>query len=298
MPKITEMPEGKTQEELDAEAGSDGVTQVDDDQQQSGEQTDDDQQQGARGEDSAEQVVVTIGDADPEEDEHAKTPAFIQLRDAHREAIKKTKDLERKLAAVEGAKSGEPTLGAKPKLADADYDTDKHEADLDAWYAKKAEVDAANRKKQETKEAAAAAWQQKLDGYSKTKTEFKARASDFDTVELEVQNALSATQQGIIVNCSKNAATLIYGLGKNSEKLKELAAITDPAQFTWQIAQLETQLKVSNRQAPPPPERGARGTVAVGSGSDAQLARLRAAAEKSGDFTQVIAYKRSMKKTA
>lgn len=294
--KITEITEGKSQDERDAEAAALAETSTDEAEDDAA--VVDDSGEAEAASPAAETVVVTIGDDEPEEDEHAKTPAFIQLRDAHRESVKKNKELERKLAAVEGAKSGEVTLGAKPTLAEHDYDTAKYEADLDAWHAKKLEVDAANRKKEEARQSADAAWQAKLDGYGKTKTEFKARAPDFDSVELEVQNALNNTQQAIIVNCSKSAATLIYGLGKNPEKLKELAAITDPAQFTWQIAQLETQLKVSNRQAPPPPERGARGTVAVGAAGDARRAALVKEAEKTGDLTKLRAYNRQAKQQA
>jgi len=91
---------------------------------------------------------------------------------------------------------------------------------------------------------------------------------------------------------------LIYALGKNTEKLKEIAAIQDPVEFAFAVATLETQLKVSSKSTVPPPESRVRGQVAAGNSSDQKLAALRAAAEKSGDYTQVLNYKRSLKQKA
>jgi len=62
------------------------------------------------------------------------------------------------------------------------------------------------------------------------------------------------------------------------------------------IGKLETQLKVSSKKSPPPPEKAIRGSGS-GSGSvDSTLERLRAEAEKTGNMSKVIAYKQQLRK--
>jgi hypothetical protein len=109
-----------------------------------------------------------------------------------------------------------------------------------------------------------------------------------------VQEVLNTTQQGILLQGSDNSALLVYALGKNPKKAKELSEIKDPVRFAFAVAKLETQLKVTKKTAPPPektpPSGGARST----GGSDEVLDNLRAKAERTGDYTQVIAYKRQL----
>jgi hypothetical protein len=83
-------------------------------------------------------------------------------------------------------------------------------------------------------------------------------------------------------------------MGKSPAKAKELAAITDPVKFTFAIAKLEAQLKVTPRKAPPAPEKQIRsiGGVPMSGAVDSTLERLRDEAAKTGDMTKVIAYKR------
>ena len=130
----------------------------------------------------------------------------------------------------------------------------------------------------------------KLNSYSKAKTELKVK--DFDDAEATVQETLNSTQQGIILQGAENPALLVYALGKNPKKAKELASITDPVKYAFAVAKLETQLKVTNRKAAPPPEKTVRGTGPVSGTVDSQLERLRADAEKTGDYSKVMAYKR------
>ena len=88
-----------------------------------------------------------------------------------------------------------------------------------------------------------------------------------------------------------NPALVIYALGKNPKKAKELAAITDPVKFAFAVAKLESQLKVTNRKAPPPPEKTMRGTGPGSGAVDSTLERLREEAARTGDMTKVIRYK-------
>jgi hypothetical protein len=84
----------------------------------------------------------------------------------------------------------------------------------------------------------------------------------------------------------------VYALGKNPKKLKELASITDPVKFAFAIAKLETQLKVSNKKPAPPPEKVVGGTAPIRGAVDSTLERLRADAERTGDYSKVFAYRK------
>jgi hypothetical protein len=249
--------------------------------------------QGASGAAESDDVVVTIGEeAPPAEEEHAQAPEWVrELRKSHRELQRKNRELEDSLKARTAETKPAVALGVKPKLEDHDYDADKYEEALANWFERKRQVDEQTTKAEAEAKSANEAWQAKLASYGKAKTELKVR--DFDDAEAAVQEALSSTQQGIILQGAENPALLIYALGKNPKKAKELASITDPVKYSFAVAKLETQLKVTSRKPAPAPERTVRGTGSVSGTVDSQLERLRAEAEKTGDHTKVIAYKRA-----
>ncbi len=244
-----------------------------------------------------EEVVVTIGEEapPPEEDEqHASAPQWVrELRKTNREKDKRIRELESKLQQSAPEHNPVAKLGKKPTLEDHDYDSDKYEAALAQWFEDKRKADeqaaqaAAAVKKQEE------AWKARLESYDKAKTSLKVK--DFEDAELTVQDVLSVTQQGIIVQGSENPALVVYALGKNPKKAHELASETDPVKFAFAVAKLETQLKVTNRKAPPPPEKTVHGSGGISGAVDSTLDRLRADAEKTGDYSKVLQYKRQKK---
>lgn len=249
--------------------------------------------QGAEGEGADDEVVVTIGEEPPasQEEEVVKAPEWVrELRKSSREKDRKIRELEEKLNATTGAETKPAPLGKKPTLEDHDYDADKFEAALADWYDRKRKADEEAARVEAEQKEAQKAWQAKLDAYGKAKTELKVK--DFDDAEAVAQETFSVTQQGIILQGAENPALLIYALGKNPKKLKELASTNDPVKFAFAVAKLETQLKVTNRKAVPPPEKTVRGTGPVSGTVDSQLERLRADAERTGDYSKVMAYKR------
>lgn len=243
----------------------------------------------------SDDVVVTIGEeSPPPEEELAHAPEWVRgLRKNYRELQREKRELEEKLKAVSGAETKPATLGQKPTLEGHDYDAEKYENALANWYDQKRLADEQAAKAKAEAAAAEQAWQAKLTSYGKAKTELKVK--DFDDAEATVQESFSSTQQGIILQGAENPALVIYALGKNPKKAKELAAITDPVKYAFAVAKLETQLKVTNRKAPPPPEGSVRGTGSTSGAVDSSLERLRAEAEKTGDYSKVVAYKRSKK---
>ena len=241
-------------------------------------------------------VVVTIGEEAPLTEEHTQAPEWVrELRKSHRELQRKNRELEDKLKISIAETKPAVTLDQKPKLEDHDYDANKYEQALETWYEQKHQIDEQTVKAQAEAKVINDAWQVKLTSYNKAKTELKVK--DFDDAEAIVQDIFSTTQQGIILQGTDNPALMIYALGKNPIKAKELAAITDPVKYSFAIAKLETQLKVMNHKVAPRPEKTIHGTESVSGTVDSQLERLRADAEKTGDFTKVVAYKRSKRRS-
>lgn len=236
-------------------------------------------------EEPEEEITVTIGDQ-PVEEEDQPAPGWVKdLRRKNREDQKRIRELEARLAQF----TPQPTLGKKPELDEYDYDTNRYEAALAEWIDKKRWHDHQQLQARKAEEEVNQSWQQKLEGYAQARTDIKV--PDFEDAEAVVAEALNVTQQGVLIQGAENPALLIYALGKTPKKAKELASITDPVKFAFAIAKLETQLKVAKRQAPPP-EKVIGGTAPIGGAVDATLNRLRSDAERTGDYSKVLAYKR------
>jgi hypothetical protein len=235
--------------------------------------------------------VVEIGGAPDDEPEH-----ITDLRKRYREQQKRIKELE----ATTNAAKPVPQLRAKPTAEDHDYDNDAFAADLEKWFEEKREQDERESERKTVAERAEQRWQQKLSLYDESKE--KLGASDYDDAEAIVGELLAApfpgivaddVRLGIIKQGAKDPAALVYALGKNPAKAKELAAIEDPVEFAWKAAALESSMKVVRGKAPPP-ERKISG-AAPGGALDNTLERLREEAAKTGDFSKVMAYKRQQR---
>lgn len=245
-------------------------------------------------EEDGNEVEVSIGgEPDPQAEEERKAPQWVRdLRKQTREKDRRIKELEAKLSAPTETKPVQ--VGPKPRIEAFDYDAEKFEAALTSWYETKRRADEEERQRQAEAKAQEDAWKATLGSYEKAKTELKV--SDFQEAELEAQHDLSVVQQGIVVQGAKNPALVIYAIGKNPAKRKELAAITDPVRFAFAVANLEAQLKVTPKKAAPEPERVISGTGRVSGSVDSQMERLREEARRTGDYTKVIAYKTKLAK--
>lgn len=248
-------------------------------------------QEEAAKEETDEEVTVSIGDTPAPQEQNAAPEWVRELRKQNRELARRAKELEAKLAGTAETKPA-VTLGKKPTLAEHDYDEEKFDTALSSWYDRKRAVEAEQAKARSAEEAQKAAWQATLDAYGKEKASIKV--PDFEDAESTILETFNVTQQGVILQGADKPALLVYALGKNPAKAKELAAISDPVKFSFAVAKLESQLRVSKREAPPPPERVVTST-ARGGLADSTLERLRTEAEKTGDYSKVAAYKRQLK---
>ena len=286
----------EVEEEQEAEAeGSEEVEVEEEAEAEAGAEEPDESKDEETIDDDDDSVIVTIGGEEPTPNkEEEQAPGWVrELRKSHRETVRENRELKAKLEAQENPAVKPVELGKKPTLEDHDYDTDAYERELTAWYDRKRQADEQAAQAKASDEAAQQAWQKQLASYGDNKAKLKVR--DFDDAEATAFETLNQTQQGIIVQGADNSALVIYAIGKNEKKAKELASINDPVKFAFAVAKLEKDLKVTNRKAPPPPEKKVTGTAPSSGSVDSTLERLRSDAEKSGNYTKVMAYKKQLR---
>jgi hypothetical protein len=242
-----------------------------------------------------EELIVTIGEeAPPQQDEDTKAPEWLRnVRKQNREQAKKIRVLEQQLAQAQ-PREQTPQLGPKPTLESCDYDADLFERKLDAWKERKLVSD---RQQAEARDAEAKRqeyFNSKFEAYSTRKAEVIGKIKDFADVEETVLDALNDTQRGVVLAHAKDPALLLYAIGKDEKRLQELAKLSDPVEFIFAVARMETQMRTQSRKPASAPETRITGS-APSPGSETQLNKLREAAEKTGDYTKVIAYKNQLK---
>ena len=243
-----------------------------------------------------EEVVVSIGEEAPPPEEQTHAPEWVrELRKTNRELQRQNRELQNKLQTTAQTETKPVVLGAKPKLEDHDYDADKFEAALADWFERKRQADEASARQEAEVMNQQKAWKAKLDGYGKAKAEL--RVKDFEDAEAVALEVFNITQQGVMLQGADNPALVVYALGKNPKKAKELSDIKDPVKFAFAVAKLEKELKVTNRRAAPAPERIVSGTGRSSGAVDSTLERLREEAARTGNMTKVIQY-RAQKRSA
>lgn len=284
----------------DVDQSLDGQQQAADETSGADQQPDD---QGGAPAEEDDEVVVTIGDEAPpaandDEIEGKPAPAWVrELRKEAKEAKKRVRELEQAEAARQAAVApAAPTVGEKPTPEQFDFDSEAYGEALLAWNDRKKKADEAATAARTEQEAAQAAWNARLTGYNAAKVALKV--PDFDDAEQVVRETMSQTQIGVMLNGADKPELLVYALGRNPAKAKELAGIKDPVRFAFAVAKLETQLKVAPRNTPPAPERQVRGTAGGATAVDNTLARLEAEADRTGDRTKVAAYRREQRNKA
>jgi len=256
-------------------------------------------------EEESEPLDVSLDEVDEDsptlEENVSEAPEWVKtLRKDHKQLIRENRELKAKVATVPVVETQVvKTLGAKPTLSDAgiDYDEDLFTAALDKWHSDKREIEAAEeslKAKQaeqvKAQEAKQAVYKQQI---------AKLKAPDYQDAEDEVVEKFSAEQQGIVLAGADNPALLVLALGKSPKKLAELASIKDLAKFTFAVAKIEKDLmeknRMSNKPKPKPSSDLPRSSAPLAQGRvDKKLEALEKAAEKSGDRSAVVAYKRAL----
>lgn len=288
--------------ELDEEDNIDPIEDnQEDENQEDPEETQDEANQSDDETSEDEEFVITVGDGEPEssdEDDFSGKPAptwVKDLRKKEREARKRIKELE---AQVQQAKPADKPIevGPKPKLADFDYDEDQFESAVEQWHECKRQVEQQQAVKRAEEEKAQQTWQSKMQSYEERRQNVASKVRDFEEVEEAAKDKLTATQQGILIHAAENPELILYHLGKNPKKAQELSEITDPIQFAFAAAKLDSQMKIQTRKPSTQPERKPSGSAGLSGVVDQKLAQLEAKAAKTGDRTELIKYKKSLQK--
>ena len=186
----------------------------------------------------------------------------------------------------------EADLGPKPTLQDCDYDEDEYDRRRDEWLAKKQRLETTTQSREREAQAAEREWAQDMDAYASKRDALAL--PDFEDAAETVKDALSIAQQAVIIKAANNPAAFVYGLSRSDARLAELAKIRDPLKFAAAVARMEGGLKVVKRRRTPAPDRPTKGSSKLPGGTDKQLDKLEAEAQKSGNRTAVLAYKRKL----
>jgi len=135
-----------------------------------------------------------------------------------------------------------------------------------------------------------------MQSYEERRQNVASKVRDFEEVEEAAKDKLTPTQQGILIHAAENPELILYHLGKNPKKAQELSEITDPIQFAFAAAKLDSQMKIQTRKPSTQPERKPSGSAGLSGVVDQKLAQLEAKAAKTGDRTELIKYKKSLQK--
>jgi hypothetical protein len=245
-----------------------------------------------------EEEIPTFGDT-VEEEKDTDNATVRHMRQVTKEALKRAAEAERRAAEAEAkAKPQAVEVGPKPTLWDEgiDNDEDKYDAAMEEWRARKAAAERQSTVQVETAEEQKRAWENRLVSVAQEKVALAKPDADeaFETVKAALGEAKFAGVIGIVDE--GNAAKMIYALAKNPDQLAAVAAQSDPIRLVKDIAKLEGQLKMVKRRKPIEPDTPERGSARISrTTGDKKLAKLEEEAERTGDRTKLVQYKRDLK---
>ncbi len=263
-----------------------------------------DQPEAGQGENKEDEddFRINLGDEqEPEQEEEFNgkpAPQWVKdLRVEAKESKRKIKELEEQLKQKDQPVQQSEELGEMPALEDYGYDTSdpSYVQAMEKWAEKRLKVKEREAAQKAEQEQVQKVWDEKIQSYEAKKSILKQKAKDFDDAEQTVRDVLDVNQQGIVIY-SEKPELLVYNLGRNPEKAKQLAAIKNPLEFAFQIGKLEAridaQMKSQTRKPQTNPERKPGGSATLSGVVDTTLDKLRAEAAKTGDYTKVVAYKK------
>jgi hypothetical protein len=212
------------------------------------------------------------------------------------------KELERKLQAIQEQQAAQAAnvqplepLPPKPTMESCGWDGEKFAQEMTAWFDKKSQHDARLAQHQAEVQSQQQAVQQRVIKYQESAKSLNV--DNYKSLESDVVHALSQDQQLMLLHSPK-AAELVVALANNPARLSELATMKNPVDFAMRIGELQAKLKggVASKapEAPAADKKGPAGGAPIAN-IDGELERLRAQAERTGDYSGVVAYKKKLK---
>lgn len=234
-----------------------------------------------------EEITVADSESHAEESEEEDTPVIRKVREAHREEQRKRKELENRLKEVEAQlkpkEEPAPEVGAKPTLADYEFDGDAYAAALETYFAKQ-QARAAWDAKQRAKEDEVKLRQQTvLENYEKATRALPVDYAQFKEAEKVVISSLPPTTQTAILDGFEpdDQAKLVYVLGKFPSKLEMVQGIESPVKLGKVLGDILRGVSVTKRPKDvPPPEK----VITKGAGVTDSLHKKLDELAEAGDF--------------
>lgn len=250
--------------------------------------------------DDLENEIENLEELDEEVEQEPKKeekPNLVQhLRKELKEKNKELREREKRLKAFEEKKNELGELPPKPSLDDEDIDFDQelYEEKLIDWNTQKQKHDEKANDARQQQEDLQADHESRVSAYRESMDALPYE--DTDDAEDTAKMYLDDTQQALILQATDDPAKMIYAIGTNEKLAEQIAKVTNPVQFIAKVAKLEMRL---NKNMPNKPKPSAASRVKGGAvsrkGSDEVLDKLRAEAEKTGDFTKVRQHKKRVR---
>lgn len=227
---------------------------------------------------------ISFGEEGAAPAQESESSVIRDLRKANRELAKTVSQLQR------GSRPQAIDPGPKPTLEACGYDEEVFEAQLDDWKTRKAQAEQVAQAEQERAEAERQSWEGIKTAYEADKGSLKV--GNYAEAEDEVFSALSEQHQALLMKSGKGAQ-LVVALSRTPDKLEELSKM-NLADAAMMIGELRGKLQMTKRSTATP-ERRVTGNAGFSGGTDKQLAKLKAKAEQSGDYSEYFAAKRAAK---
>lgn len=245
---------------------------------------DDPDQEPQDGEPQSDEIVIDLDEPEAADEGSAVLRA---LREENRKKARRIAELEaaQRPATVE--------VGEKPKLSDFDYDEEQFDAAYSAWIARKSQADEQQRRQEEAQRETQETWNRIETGYRAKVAELAV--PNFEQKEAIVAEELPELLVKAIKAYSSDPAKVIAAIGTNANLRDQIASEKDPIKALVSIIRMEDKMTL-RRKTQAEPDRPLKGTAPVSTeSSDKVLARLEKEAEKTGDRTKVIEYRRAQR---
>lgn len=256
------------------------------DQAQDQDQDEADQEAG-----EANELTIEIEGYDPEPAE--ETPLLKKLRNEIRER-------DREIAKYRAAQvQTAPTpieVGEKPTLEGCEWDEDRFVSELEAWNSRKQQAEDQRREQERAAAVEAEKWNGHYQAYRQHAQALNA--PDYDAVEKAVAEQLPMPiQNAIPLYFGDKGPQVVLALGRKPALLNEIVRMTDPVAQLLRLKEIAMGVKINMQRKPPAPERETiqTGTASTATTSDKELEKLEKQAERTGDRTALLNYKRQMK---
>lgn len=225
------------------------------------------------------------------EEENEAAPASESESSVIREMRRKLREKDRELESLRrGSQPAKVELGPKPTLESCEYDEERFENELDAWKAREAKVKAQADAEAEAEKRQETEWQETVEAYQAAKVTLGV--DGYEDAEADVFSVLPHATQALILRQKATAPALVYALSRSPSKLDELSKL-NLADAAVMVGELKAKVKVEKRQRLPNPDKPVMGKASIATG-DKELKRLEREAERTGDRTALIRYRKQM----